>query len=217
MGVIEAKALLFDMDGTLVDSSAIIDRAWKWWTGRHNIPLEPIMAVQQGRPNIEVLRQFGPPYIDIDTEAALFLKFEQEDTEGLISIAGAREAVATANQGLWAVVTSADRVLAETRLSACGFPLPDVLVSANDIRKGKPDPECYLQAAQKLGVSPADCVVFEDAPAGVAAGTAAGMTVVGLLTTLAKQDLGCFICIRDFMQIEIAKSESGFRCSVLNS
>ena len=196
------------MDGTLVDSSAVIDRAWKWWSGRHSLELAPIMAVQQGRPNREVLREFTP-HLDIDKEAALFLKFEEEDLHDLVEISGAKQAVMAAQGGRWGIVTSANRSLAEIRLRATGFPIPDVFISADVIVRGKPDPECYLLGAAGLQVEPRDCVVFEDAVAGAKAGKAAGMIVVGVMTNMTKADLPADIHIQDFRAVKIAQIENG--------
>lgn len=207
--VFHARAILFDMDGTLVDSSAVIDRAWLWWSARHGIPVDPILRVQQGRPNREVLREFGP-HLDIETEAAAFLRFEETDTEGVVPIPGALDAVRQAARGLWGVVTSADRSLAEVRLQAAGFPPPPVLVSADMIQRGKPDPECFLLAARRLNVDPAECLVFEDAKAGAAAGKAAGMTVVGLLTSLSKDELPADWHIQDFRAVRISRTAGRF-------
>jgi mannitol-1-/sugar-/sorbitol-6-phosphatase len=206
---LHCKAILFDMDGTLLDSSAVIERAWRWWTAKHSIPLEPVMAVQQGRPNKEVLRQFGPQ-LDIDQESNQFLKFEENDVEGIVPMPGALDAVKVAQQGPWAIVTSADRSLAEVRLKATNIPVPDVFITADAIHHGKPNPECYLLAAQALGVYPVDCVVFEDAVAGVAAGKAAGMRVVGVLTSLTKKELSAAdLWIHDFRDVKISRTEAG--------
>ncbi len=109
------------------------------------------MAVQQGRPNRDVLTEFAP-HLDIDEEAALFLKFEEEDIDDVVAIPGANVAVQAAQAGKWGVVTSANRSLAEVRLRATGFPIPEVFISADEIHRGKPDPECYLLGAEGLGV-----------------------------------------------------------------
>lgn len=202
------KAILFDMDGTLVDSSAVIERAWKWWSARHSVELAQIMAVQQGRPNRDVLQEFAS-HLDIDEEAALFLKFEEEDLDDLVAIPGANGAVNAAQGGRWGIVTSANKSLAEIRLRATGFPIPEVFISADVIRRGKPDPECYLLGAAGLDVDPRDCIVFEDAVAGVQAGKAAGMTVIGVLTNLTEADLRADAHIRDFRGVRIAQDEAG--------
>lgn len=206
--ILRCKGILFDMDGTLVDSSAVIERAWKWWSARHSIELAQIMAVQQGRPNRDVLKEFAPQ-LDIDEEAALFLKFEEEDIEDVVAIPGANAAVEAAQIGKWGVITSANRSLAEIRLRATGFPIPEVFVSADEIHCGKPDPECYLLGAEGLGLHPRDCIVFEDAMAGVRAGHAAGMRVVGVMTNLSAPDLRADVHVPDFRSVTIARDTAG--------
>jgi HAD superfamily hydrolase (TIGR01509 family) len=201
------------MDGTLVDSTAVIHRTWRWWAQRHSLPLEPILKVEKGRPNREVLRQFAPN-LDIDEESRLFLAAETEDVAGLMIIQGAHEAVRAAQKGPWAVVTSAERSLAEVRLQAVGLPLPDVLISADLIQHGKPDPECYLLAAERLGMNSADCLVFEDAPAGVLSARRAGMPVIAV-GSFAGADSGAVARIRDFTDVSIDYDDLGvFRIKV---
>jgi sugar-phosphatase len=202
------KGILFDMDGTLVDSSAVIERAWKWWSARHSIDLAPIMAVQQGRPNRDVLTEFAS-HLDIDAEAELFLKFEEEDIKDVIAIPGANVAVQAAQAGKWGVVTSANRSLAEVRLRATGFPIPEVFVSADEIHRGKPDPECYLLGAKGLDLDPRDCVVFEDAISGVRAGQSAGMRVIGVMTNLSAPDLRADVHVPDFRSVTITPDAAG--------
>ncbi|MGA8030151.1 MAG: HAD-IA family hydrolase [Bryobacteraceae bacterium] len=208
MVTLSCRAILFDMDGTLVDSSAVIRRTWEWWSSLHGIPLAPILAVEKGRPTRDVLSQFGP-HLDIEAEAARFLECEENDTEGLVAIPGALEAVAAAQQGLWAVVTSAHRSLGEIRLRAAGLPIPGVFITADLIHRGKPDPESYLLAAQQLKVEPPDCVVFEDAPAGIEAARSAGMSVVGVLTALTSEELSAPLDIGDFHDVTISRRENG--------
>jgi len=205
---LRCKGILFDMDGTLVNSSAVIERAWKWWAARHSVDLAQIMAVQQGRPNRDVLKEFAS-HLDIEQEAALFLKFEEEDVEDVVAIPGALAAVRAAQSGKWGVVTSANRSLAEVRLRATGFPMPNIFIGADDIDEGKPCPECYLLGAQALGIEPRDCVVFEDAIAGVQAGRAAGMTVVGAMTSLKAEDLAAHVHVPDFRSVTITPDAEG--------
>jgi mannitol-1-/sugar-/sorbitol-6-phosphatase len=211
---LRCSAILFDMDGTLVDSSAVVRQAWTWWTSRHGVPLEPLLAVEKGRPNIEVLRQFAPKHVNIEAEAALLLDFESTETDGLAAVAGAREAVAAAEKGPWGVVTSANQSLAEVRLRAVGISVPDVLIGVDSIVHGKPHPECFLQAAERLGVDPADCLVFEDAPAGIAAAHAAGMKVVGVLTSLTHHALNADAHIRDFRDAAILRHNRNFHVTL---
>jgi HAD superfamily hydrolase (TIGR01509 family) len=205
--ILDCKAILFDMDGTLIDSTAVIHRTWRGWAQRHSLPLEPILKVEKGRPNREVLRQFAP-HLDIEEESRLFLAAEIEDIAGLTIVHGAREAVRAAQKGHWAIVTSAERSLAEVRLKAVGLPLPEVLISADIVRRGKPDPECYLLASKRLGVSPEECVVFEDAPAGVLSGWKAGTPVIAV-GSFTGANSGTVARIRDFTDLSIDCNELG--------
>ena len=175
-------AVLSDMDGVLVDSWSAIKRTWTRFAHRHGLDPEVVLAASHGVPTIDVIRTVAP-HLDASAEAAAVEREQIEEVEGLRPLPGARELVASLPAGRFAVVTSASRKLAESRLRAAGLPVPDVLVSSDDVEHGKPSPAGYLRAACLLGVDPAHSVVLEDAPAGVEAGVAAGMTVIGVLTT----------------------------------
>ncbi len=178
-------ALLFDLDGVLVDSVAAVARAWDWWARGHRLDPAPFVA-EHGRPSRESIAELAPQ-LDADHEAAAVEEREAIDTAGVVAMPGAAAALAS---GLpHAIVTSGTRRLALARLRASGLSVPDVLVTADSVTRGKPDPEPYLLAAARLGVRPSDCTVFEDAPAGVRAGKAAGMRVVALTTTVGKAQL----------------------------
>ena len=138
-------AILFDMDGTLVDSTPVVERAWGWWAERHRLPLGEILAFSHGRPTIGTMEHFLPG-ADVRAEAAEMEKYEEDRTDGIVAVAG-RSGRGEAQKGAWAVVTSAPRLLAERRLAVAGFPLPRVLVPVDEIERGKPDPEGYLKAA----------------------------------------------------------------------
>jgi mannitol-1-/sugar-/sorbitol-6-phosphatase len=170
-------AFLFDMDGTLLDSSRVIERVWRDWARRHGVDAEALLAVSHGVQCHDTMRRFGPPGLDVDAEADAFHATELADTEGVVAIAGAQAFVAALAPHLWAVVTSAPRELARVRLRAAGLPIPDILIAAEDVRRGKPDPEGFLKAAALLNVPIGDCLAFEDSPAGVAAAKAAGAHV----------------------------------------
>lgn len=207
-------AILFDMDGTLVDSTPVVERAWGWWAERHQLPLGEILAFSHGRPTIGTMEHFLPG-ADVRAEAAEMEKYEEDRTDGIAAVAGAAAVVQEAQKGAWAVVTSAPRLLAERRLAVAGFPLPRVLVPVDEIKRGKPDPEGYLKAALLLGVEPADCVVFEDTRPGIESAQAAGMTAIGLLTTSPAEVLGSPWTIRDFRDIhvehDVGRGGEGFR------
>jgi sugar-phosphatase len=179
-------AILSDLDGVLVDSHASIMRAWHWWGARHGLEAAVIQGVQHGRPSGEVIATLAPQ-LDAAAESWAIDLRQAGDTEGVIALPGARELLTGGE--LVAVVTSCTVPLATARLAAVGLPVPEVLVTPERLSRGKPDPEGYLLAASALGVPPARCVVLEDAPAGVDAGRAAGMHVVGITTTHAADEL----------------------------
>jgi len=174
------SAVLFDMDGTLVDSTALVDHTWTVFSAAHGLDAAAVLAYAHGRPTVATLREFLPDHPD---HRALFAELEDAESDsvaGSVEIAGAADLVRALPAGTWALVTSASRAVARLRLAEIGLELPDVVVAAEDVTVGKPDPEPYLAAAQALGVDPADCVVFEDAPAGVRSGLDAGATVVAV-------------------------------------
>lgn len=210
---LECAAILFDMDGTIVDSTAIVERAWGWWAKRHGIALEDVLRFSHGRPTADTMEHFLPGQ-DHGAELAEMLLFEEQVTDGIVPVPGAVEAVDAARNGLWAVVTSAPRRLAGIRLPAAGLPIPGVLVSVDDIERGKPDPQGFLLAAERLNVKPAGCVVFEDTGPGIEAALRAGMQAVGLVTTVARAELRCDIAVRDFRDVRIAPRTGGFQVRV---
>jgi sugar-phosphatase len=180
------EALLLDLDGVLVDSEAAAWRTWKWWTSLHGLDAGPFLATH-GRPSRETIAELAPE-LDAVAEAALVEEREIGDTRGVVALPGAA-AMLEARRPL-AIVTSGGQRLAEARLRAAALPLPEVLISADSVARGKPDPEPYLLGASRLGVAPGRCTVFEDAPAGVRAGKAAGMRVVALTTSVSARELG---------------------------
>ncbi len=202
-------AILFDMDGTLVDSTAVVEGAWEWWADRHGIPLQDVLRFSHGRPTLATLEHFLGER-DHTRELAEMVQFEEQVTEGITAVPGAVDAVSAARNGLWAVVTSAPRKLAGIRMAAVGLPLPKVLIGVDDIARGKPDPEGYLLAAERLKVAPGDCLVFEDTGPGIEAGLRAGIQAVGLLTTVPRDRLPCEHAVRDFRDVQIATLGAGF-------
>jgi mannitol-1-/sugar-/sorbitol-6-phosphatase len=201
---LKCKAILFDMDGTLVDSTQVVKLAWEGWAVRHNLPLEDVLSFSHGRPTIATLEHFLPGR-DHSEELDELSRFEETQTEGILAVPGAAEVLQTLQKQNrpWAIVTSAWRKLAETRVIAAGLPLPKVIIPVDEIRNGKPDPEGFLQAAEQLGVAPEDCLVFEDTRPGIDAGLGAGMQVVGLLTTFSAQELRYKPLIGDFREVAI--------------
>jgi HAD superfamily hydrolase (TIGR01509 family) len=169
-----AAALLFDMDGTLVDSTAVVERTWGAFADRHGVDLSRILAFSHGRRTEETVAAFAPVGVDIEAETRRLVEREVVETEGIVAVAGAAELLTSLPRGSWALVTSASRALAEARMAAAGLPVPPVLVSAGDVTSGKPSPEGYLTAAERLGVAPEEAIVLEDAEAGLLAAVASG-------------------------------------------
>lgn len=174
------QAVLFDMDGTLVDSRAVVEKVWTNWATLHALDISAILAVSHGRRTIDTVMLFARPGMDCEAEAAALEAQEVADTEGVVAVAGASELLGMLPGDQWAVVTSASRELAVRRLIAAGLPLPEVLIAAEDVVRGKPDPEGYQKAALALGATVSDCLIFEDAPAGIEAGKNAGSDVVAI-------------------------------------
>ena len=171
---------LFDMDGTLVDSRLVVERVWEKWAEKNGLDLTAILATSHGRRAMDTVRDFAKPDMDIDSEVAWLAKEEIADVEGIVAIGGAKALLDRLDSDDWAVVTSADRALAIRRLEAAGLPVPKTLITSEDVRRGKPDPEGYTLAASRLGATTAQCLVFEDAPAGIRAGLSAGCDVVAI-------------------------------------
>ncbi len=176
-------AFLFDMDGTLLSSIACAERVWARWAGRHGVDVASFLPTIHGKRAVDTVRQLGLPGIDAAAEAALIQAEEMIDVEGIEQIAGVAAFVGALPAGRWAVVTSAPRELALRRIAAAGLPVPPLIIAAEDVVHGKPAPDCFLHAASRLGVSARDCLVFEDAPAGIAAAEAAGASVLVIAAT----------------------------------
>jgi sugar-phosphatase len=179
-------AVLSDMDGTLVDSVAAARRAWAAWGRRRGIDGVAHQEANQGRPAREVIALVVDDPALVAADNAFVREREVADTDGVVAFPGAAEVLALPRV---AIVTSCERPLALARLRAAGLPVPEVLVTADQVARGKPAPDAYLLAAERLAVDPAACVVLEDAPAGIAAGHAAGMAVWSVTTTHAPADL----------------------------
>ncbi|MGW0363301.1 HAD-IA family hydrolase [Streptomyces sp. NPDC002990] len=180
--VLTAKALLLDMDGTLVNSDAVVERCWRDWAVSHGLdPQEALKVVhgRQGYATMAVLLPDRPMEVN-HAENAVMLARETADTEGVVAVAGAPEFMAAIDGLPHALVTSADAVLAAVRMDAACLRMPEVRVTAESVQASKPHPEGFLKGAAALGVDPADCIVFEDSAAGIAAGQAAGMRVIGV-------------------------------------
>ncbi len=185
---ITCQAILFDLDGTLVDFAARLERLWKWWAERRGVPLEALLAVMHGRRAVETIR-LAAPQLDAEAELEALEMEEITDMHDVHAYPGALELVAKLNAAPWAIVTSGTRRVAQARISHVHLPMPPVLVAGDQVSSGKPAPECYLLAARRLGLQAEDCVVVEDAPIGIEAGKAAGMRVIAIASTYAAQEL----------------------------
>ncbi|MDQ0953881.1 sugar-phosphatase [Streptomyces phaeochromogenes] len=211
---IQADALLFDNDGTLVSSLESVYRCWTRWAEEYGITAEEFARVElHGRPAAEIAADLLPA--DRVPEAVVRIEqLEVEDVEGGVHLLpGTRALLDSVPADRWAVVTSATRRLAEARLDEAGI-RPKTLIAADDITRGKPDPEPFLLAARRLGVDPARCVVFEDAPAGLQAGRSAGMTTVALTTTHQAAELDADIVVGDLSAVSALVTDGGVEISV---
>jgi sugar-phosphatase len=185
---IEFRGVLFDLDGVLVDSTPAVERVWAWWARKHGFEPDEVVKKAHGRPSITTIRELLPN-ADPAAEDREVERREIADVEGVIPLPGAMELLQALPLERWAIVTSCTRALAHVRIGAAGLPQPKHLVTSTDVKHGKPDPEPYLKGAQILGVPAADCLVVEDAPAGIRAGKAAGARVVALRTTASDAEL----------------------------
>jgi sugar-phosphatase len=179
---LSCQAVIFDLDGVLVDSTASVEHAWRVWAELRGLAVNDVLAVTHGRRSIETMRLVAPQ-LATDQEAEALNLLQARDTSRDVPVPGALALLTALPLQSWAIVTSGSRVLAHARLRAVGLPVPLVLVTGEEVTQGKPDPQGYLQAATRLGVALEHCLVFEDAPVGIAAGQAAGMRVIAVATT----------------------------------
>ena len=185
---IQCSALLFDLDGVLIDSTPAVARVWTRWALEHGFNPEETVARAHGRPSLTTVREYLPN-ADHEVENREVERREIEDLDGVIPLPGALELLASLPVERWTIVTSCTRALAEVRIKAAGLPLPKKIVTSNDITQGKPHPEPFLKGAAILGFPAAECVVLEDAPAGVRAGKASGARVIAFRTTVNEEEL----------------------------
>lgn len=207
---IQCRGVLFDLDGVLVDSTPAVARVWTIWAKKHGFDADEVVRQAHGKPSLATIRELLP-HADHDAENREVERGEIEDVEGVIPLPGALELLQKLPQDRWAIATSCTRTLAEVRIRAAGLPLPRNLVTSSDVQRGKPDPEPYLKAAKILGFAPADCIVVEDAPAGLRAGKAAGSRVLALRTTAPDAELresGADWIVNDLASLRVAHVES---------
>ncbi|NEB02384.1 HAD family hydrolase [Streptomyces sp. SID13726] len=211
---IHAEALLFDNDGTLVSSLESVHRCWTRWAEEYGITAEAFARVElHGRPAVEIAADLLPADVVPEAVARIeLLEVEDVPNGGVHLLPGTKALLGALPADRWAVVTSATRRLAEARLEAVGI-LPKTLIAADDVTRGKPDPEPYLLAARELGVDPTRCVVLEDAPAGLRAGRAAGMTTVALTTTHQAHELDADLVVEDLSALSVLVTDGGVEIS----
>ena len=182
MAKIQCQGVLFDLDGVLVDSTPAVARVWSWWAKKYGLDPEEVVRRAHGRPSTASIRELLPN-ADAEAENREVERREIEDVEGVVPLPGAMELLQELPIDRWAIVTSCTKRLAYVRIRAAGLPEPKFIVTSDDISRGKPDPEPYLKGARALSFSPVDCIVMEDAPAGISSGKGSGARVVALQTT----------------------------------
>ncbi|MCF8479988.1 MAG: HAD family hydrolase [Rhodospirillum sp.] len=196
-------ALLFDMDGTILNSIPAVERVWTAWAKGRGVPESLIRSMPHGVRAVDLIARMNLPHLDLQAEAALLLEMELADADGVIPIPGAKALLEALPPDRWAIVTSAAASLARLRISVAGLPFPKIMITGEDVTRGKPDPQGYLLAAEHLGVPIADCLVFEDAPAGLQAGEAAGASVLAITATHATPLDTLYPAIRDYRDIKV--------------
>jgi len=182
------SAVLFDMDGVLIDSTPAVARVWSRWAVEHGLEPNEVVKQAHGRPSRLTISELLPG-ADVDEEDRKVERAEMEDLEGVVLLPGARSLLDSLPSDRWTIATSCTRPLAEVRLRAAGLPIPKTMITSTDVKNGKPNPEPYLKAAAILNCPPSDCVVMEDAPAGVRSGKSAGARVIAFLTTMERREL----------------------------
>ena len=205
------RAFLFDMDGTLLNSIAAAERVWSIWAERHGLDVRAFLKTIHGARAIDTITRQALPGVDPEAEARWITEAELNDVEGVVAIPGAVTFLNSLPGDQWALVTSAPRELALRRLQAAGIAPPAVLVTAEDVAIGKPNPACYVLGAQRLGVPVQDCLVFEDAPAGIAAAEAAGADVLVIQAAHAHPLETPHRQVRDYLALQARVTPDGLQ------
>lgn len=208
---LRCAALLFDLDGVLINSTPAVSRVWRRWALDHGFNPEDVVARAHGRPSLATVRDYLPN-ADHEAENRKVERAEIEDLEGVVPLPGALDLLASLPPNRWTIVTSCTRPLAEVRIRAAGLPVPAKIITANDIVHGKPNPEPYLKGATLLGFPATECIVVEDVPAGVRAGKAAGAKVIAFETTTdasALEEAGADWIARNCGDLRLRASDGG--------
>jgi mannitol-1-/sugar-/sorbitol-6-phosphatase len=213
---VSTQAMLFDLDGVLINSIPAVERVWSRWARAHGFDVQEVLRHTHGRPSIETLR-YLLPHADHAAENRSIEQAEIDDVEGVVPLPGVEALLAALPAQRWAIVTSCTRRLAEVRIRAAGLPVPRLLITSSDITHGKPHPEPYQKGAAGLGLASPQCVVVEDAPAGIASARAAGSRVIAFTTTTSVADLlaaGPDWMVKDASDIALAASGQGLRLTL---
>jgi mannitol-1-/sugar-/sorbitol-6-phosphatase len=197
------EGIAFDMDGTLVDSTLLIEGLWRRWASSHAIDVEALLIAAHGRKAVDTVRLFAPAHLDPVAEALKLTNDAADTTQGLKEVRGSSALLRSLPSNRSAIVTSADRRLATKWLDYLGLPLPEILISAEDVSEGKPSPFGYLEAAKRLNCDPSRMIVFEDAQSGMMAGEQAGAHVIALSTSIPPQQLVDHPYIPDFERVRV--------------
>ena len=215
--LISTRVLLFDMDGTLVDSTAAVERIWGRWAAEHGMCFADFAHSMHGRRAVDIMSAIAPPGLGLDLVAEVTRIDDEEvvETDGIVPIPGAARLIASLPPENWALVTSARPELARARMGAAGLPMPEVVVTSNDVAQGKPHPACFLKALERLDVSACDAIVFEDAAAGLAAGHASGCRTIALATTSPSDCLEHEDWIHDLDRVELVEVQRDGRLLLL--
>ncbi|MBB3233325.1 sugar-phosphatase [Phyllobacterium endophyticum] len=200
---------LFDMDGTLINSTEAAERVWARWAERQGLDVKTFLPTMHGARAVDTVRRLGLPGVDPEEEAVKITEAEIVDVEGIVPLPGAAQFLAALPPAKWTIVTSSPLELAKRRLAAAGISMPANLVTAEDVKVGKPNPDCYLLAARKLGFDIKDCLVFEDAVPGILAGDAAGADVMVITATHKHPIETAHTTIRDYQDLQIGIVEHG--------
>ncbi|KAJ1724081.1 hypothetical protein LPJ53_001602 [Coemansia erecta] len=206
MPAIKATAIMFDMDGTLVNTIASVENYWRGMAAKYNIDAETLLHNVHGHPTYDVLCKWFPASLHSHEAADKAEADLMHDKNGVFAVPGAPELLTQLDTRRWTIVTGATRALALTRMEQVNLPIPQTLVAARDVKNGKPHPECYRLGAERLGVAPEETVVFEDSINGTKAGFASGATVIGVLTSTLEKDLlnaGAKYAIADFSSLQV--------------
>lgn len=207
-------AILFDIDGTLVDSTPVVNRTWRTWAAARSLDVEEILRTSHGRRSRDTIADLLPPD-QIEAAAVELEQMELAAVDEVVALPAAKQLLTELPPNRWAAVTSGPRILMEARLVSAGLPIPDVFVTADDVSVGKPDPQGYQLAATRLGFDPADCLVIEDAPAGVGAGRAAGGRIFAVATSHDPSVLtAADVIISDLTKLKVETSEDGLALDI---